>query len=190
MTDFHSLLTSRRTAHRFSAKPVESSFVTRALQAANQAPCHKHTHPWTFYSIGQETRNKLVPAVTELAAAKSLKKKSDTVEEDLERAIGKVMTPPVLFAVTSKLSPEDAFREKEDYAASVCALHNMVLSLWGDGVAAKWSTSALTRHPETYSVLGIDADVEVIIGFVKAGYAERLPKVEKPSTDATTRFLP
>lgn len=190
MTDFHSLLISRRTAHRFSAKPVESSHVARALQAANQAPCHKHTHPWTFYSIGQETRKKLVPTVTELAAEKSLKKKSDTVEEDLKRAIAKVMTPPVLFAVTSKLSPEDAFREKEDYAASVCALHNMVLSLWGDGVAAKWSTSALTRHTETYNVLGIDADVEEIIGFVKAGYAERLPKVEKPSTDATTQFLP
>ena len=190
MTDFHSLLIGRRTAHRFSAKPVDSSYVTRALQAANQAPCHKHTHPWTFYSIGQETRQKLVPAVTELAAAKSLNKKSENAEEDLKRAIGKVMTPPVLFAVTSKLSPADAFREKEDYAASVCALHNMVLSLWGDGVAAKWSTSALTRHPETYSALGIDANVEEIIGFVKAGYAERLPKVEKPSTDATTRFLP
>lgn len=189
MTDFHSILIGRRTAHRFSAEHVDASYVTRALQAANQAPCHKHTHPWTFYSIGEETRKKLVPTVTELAAAKSQKKNSATPEQDLNRAIGKLMTPPVLFAVTSKLSPKDAFREKEDYAASVCALHNMVLSLWGDGVAAKWSTSALTRHPETYNALGIDADLEEIIGFVKAGYAERLPKVAKPSTEATTRFL-
>ena len=100
------------------------------------------------------------------------------------------MQPPILVAITSHRSPHDAFREKEAYAASVCALHNMVLSLWGNGVAAKWSTGGLTRHEETYANLGINAEEEEIIGFVKAGHAEAFPMVKKPDVEATTRRLP
>ncbi|DAC07946.1 MAG TPA: hypothetical protein D7H88_04380 [Candidatus Poseidoniales archaeon] len=190
MVDFQEVLRSRRTVHRFTGQPVEQGIVDEALRAANQAPCHRHTHPWKFYILGQETRQTLVPTISHLSAAKSQQKNSTTPEEDIQRAIAKVMQPPVLVVVTSQLSPEDAFREKEDYAASVCALHNMVLSLWGNGVAAKWSTGGLTRHAETYANLGLNREEEQIIGFVKAGYADLIPTVKKPEVEATTKRLP
>jgi len=190
MATFQELLQSRRTVHRFTNQSIEPGIIAEALRAANQAPCHKHTHPWRFYILGQETRETLAPTIAHLSAAKSDQKNSATPEEDVKRAIGKVMQPPLLVAVTSRLSPEDAFREKEDYAASVCALHNMVLSLWGNGVAAKWSTGGLTRHAETYANLGINSEEQEIIGFVKAGYAEAFPTVKKPEVETTTKHLP
>ena len=190
MADFQEVLRSRRTVHRFTDQTVEQEILDEALLAANQAPCPKHTHPWRFYILGAETRRTWVPTMLHLAAAKSKQRNSTTPEEDGQRAIGKVMQPPILVAITSHRSPHDAFREKEDYAASVCALHNMVLSLWGNGVAAKWSTGGLTRHEETYANLGINAEEEEIIGFVKAGHAEAFPTVKKPDVEATTRRLP
>tara|TARA_B100000900_G_scaffold390496_1_gene384271 strand:- start:1336 stop:1908 length:573 start_codon:yes stop_codon:yes gene_type:complete len=190
MSEFQDVLKSRRTVHRFADRPIEEAIVNQALEAANQAPCHKHTHPWKFYLLGEKTRQTLVPTITHLAAAKSEQKKSPDPEHDSKRAIGKVMNPPLLVAVTNKQSPQDPFRQKEDYAASVCALHNMVLSLWGNGVSAKWSTGGLTRHPETYENLGIDPKKEEIIGFVKAGYADALPVVNKPTIEDTARHLP
>lgn len=190
MADFQEVLRSRRTVHRFTDQIIEQGIVDEALRAANQAPCHKHTHPWKFYILGPETRQILTSTIAHLSAVKSEQKNSTTPEEDVKRAIGKVMQPPLLVAVTSRLSPEDPFREKEDYAASVCALHNMVLSLWGNGVAAKWSTGGLTRHAETYANLGINSDEQEIIGFVKAGYAEAFPTVKKPEVETTTKHLP
>ena len=73
----------------------------------------------------------------------------------------------------------DKFREKEDYAATVCALHNLVLSLWDNDVSSQWSTGSITRDEETYRIISIDSKQEEIIGFIKAGYSSAKSKVKK-----------
>ena len=94
-----------------------------------------------------------------------------------------------MIAVSSKKSSDDKFREKEDYAASVCALHNMVLSLWDNGVGAQWSTGSITRDQETYDILSIDSGAEEIIGFVKAGYPEKIRQVRKKPVEEIVTYL-
>ena len=96
-----------------------------------------------------------------------------------KRALSKLINKPLVIVVTSKLTPDDKFREKEDYAATVCALHNLVLSFWSDGIGSQWSTGSITRDMETYSILGIDSDKEEIIGFVKCGYPQNIPGKSK-----------
>ena len=187
MDNLQELINSRRSIYRFSDREISQDILDKALLAASNAPCHKHTHPWKFYVIGQGSRQRLVPTISRLAAVKSAKKNSETVDADRVRAIGKITQPPLLIAVTSKKSENDAFREKEDYAATVCALHNMVLSLWENEVGSQWSTGAITRDPETYEALSIDSGAEEIIGFLKAGYAETVRKVnKKPVADIVT----
>ena len=190
MSNLQDLINSRRSIYKFTDEVVNRDIVEQALVAASNAPSHKHTHPWKFYSIGEKARISLLPDVKRLAEIKSRKKGSQRLEEDLQRAVEKILNVPVLFAITSKRNPSDLFREKEDYAATVCALHNMVLSFWGNGVAAKWSTGAITRHSETYAHLNIDATAEEIIGFVKAGYPETIPEVRKPPVEEHTVRLP
>ena len=111
------------------------------------------------------------------------------MEEDLQRAVEKILNVPVLFAITSKRNPSDLFREKEDYAATVCALHNMVLSFWANGVGSMWSTGSITREEQTYQNLGIDPEKEEIIGFLKAGYPQSIPTVRKPHFNEVTTNL-
>ena len=88
------------------------------------------------------------------------------------------MDVPVIIAVTTKLTPGDDFREEEDYATTVCSLHNLVLSLWSRGIG-QWSTGGITRHQSTYKNLGISETQERIIGFVKVGYPESIPGEKK-----------
>ena len=180
---------TRRTVYKFTDKDVPESIINQALAAASKAPCHKHTHPWKFYVLGSEIRIKLIPVIKKLAELKSIKLDSKDLEKDAERAIKKITQPPILIAITSKKDPEDKFREKEDYAATVCALHNMVLSFWDNDIGSQWSSGSITRDLETYQLLSINPQTEEIIGFLKAGYPEAVPNVNKPSFEEITVYL-
>jgi nitroreductase len=112
------------------------------------------------------------------------------IESGLKRAVSKIMSPPVLIAVSSALTPSDSFREKEDYAATACSIQNFCLSLWGNGIGTQWSTGAITRADSTYEALGIPKDREQIVGFLKAGYPETLPEKEKLDVEDFRTYLP
>jgi nitroreductase len=190
MTSVQDILNSRRTVYRFTERVVEESNLEIAFEAASNAPCHKQTRPWNYYVLGLETRRKLLPTVISMAKEKASKAGGDGANQSVNRAVSKIMDTPTIIAVTTKLSPKDSFREEEDYAATVCSLHNLVLSLWGMGIGSQWSTGSLTRHPSTYSVLGIDGERERVVGFLKAGYPESIPKIEKKSSSDIRKYLP
>mgnify|MGYP003325424797 CR=1 FL=1 len=189
MSDVQDNILTRRTVYKFTDKEVPESIINQALIAASKAPCHKHTHPWKFYVLGSETRSKLIPVIKKLAELKSIKLGSKDLKKDAERAIKKITQPPILIAITSKKDPEDKFREKEDYAATVCALHNMVLSFWDNDIGSQWSSGSITRDLDTYQILSINPKTEEIIGFLKAGYPEAIPNVKKPSFEELTVYL-
>ena len=189
MSDVQENILTRRTVYKFTDTEVPESIVNQALIAASKAPCHKHTHPWKFYVLGPESRTILIPVISKLAKVKSVKLGSKDVDKDVERATKKITQPPILIVITSKKSPEDKFREKEDYAATVCALHNMVLSFWDNDIGSQWSSGSITRDPSTYRLLSINQEDEEIIGFLKAGYPESVPNINKPSFEELTIYL-
>ena len=181
---------TRRTIFRFNNKVVSNDCIETAIEAARHAPCHKNTHPWKFYIMGNEARQKLIPIVETLAKIKSDTDDKQRLEPLLQRARNKILKPPVLIAVTSLLNKEDSFREQEDYAATVCALHNMVLSFWDQGIGTQWSTGSITRNKDTYFALSIPMESERIIGFIKAGFPENIPSKEKKPIDEIRFYLP
>ena len=189
MKDLQEVLMTRRTVYKFTDQQIDDSIILQAINAASMAPCHKNTHPWRFSVIGNKTRDTLIPTIRRLAEQKSIRLKSHNIEHNIQRAIKKIISPPLLVAITSKKNDKDKFREKEDYAASVCALHNMVLSFWNNGVGSQWSTGSITRELETYQILSIEPTNEEIIGFLKIGYPESLPKVKKLSVQEITTNL-
>ena len=189
MDNLQDLINNRRSIYKFTDQSIDDEILNRAFLAASNAPCHKHTHPWKFYVLGSQTRSKLIPTITKLAKIKSEKMQSKNFEADAKRAISKITNPPLLIAVTSKRNPDDDFREKEDYAASVCALHNLVLSLWENGVGSQWSTGSITWDESTYDCLSIDSKQEEIIGFIKAGYPESIRKVNKKPVKEIVEYL-
>ena len=182
------VLTSRRTIYRYSDEIVDEKILELAFEAARNAPCHKNTHPWKFYVMGEEARTELIPEVKILAMKKS--PKGEVTEAGVAKAVDKILSPPVLICVTSSLSPGDPFRQEEDYAATVCATHNLILSLWDNGVGSQWSTGAITRSEAAYCAIGASSIEERIIGFIKIGYPEEIPSKSKKGLEEIRSYLP
>jgi len=186
----HSVLKERRTIYKFEKRSVDESVVKRAIDCARYAPNHKMTEPWRFILLGEKTRTQLFPIVEDLAKVKcALKEQTDSAPY-VERAISKVRDVPLLMVVLSALSPGDAFRTKEDFAATTCALHHVVLSLWADGIGAQWSTGGVIRDVRTYEVLGVNDEEFEIIGLLKAGHPQKIPVTKRLALEEIYRSVP
>ena len=166
----HEAIRTRRTAHRWLSTPVPEDVIQRGLEAAHYAPCHRLTWPWRFTLPGPNAREALLDVGVRLKAAKKGVEVTDAYRQTL---VPKLRHPALV--VASQVLADDAFTREEDYAASSCAIQNLCLSVHADGYYSKWSTGGLTRHADTYQILGIDEKVERIIGFIWIGVPSRTP---------------
>ena len=194
MDVLHALLT-RRSIYQFQpGREVPDSVLDEAVNAACHAPNHKLTEPWRFFIAGPDTRKRLGEISRRAKLAGTADMPADRramLEQKAEQAAADVAGLSALIAVTSLKTPGDAFREREDYAATCCAIENLMLALWAHGVGSQWSTGAATRDAETYEVLGVDPAVEEIIGFVKIGWPDgELPAARRSRIGEAARRLP
>jgi nitroreductase len=182
--DARDALLGRRTPSHWAPDPVDPAVLDRALQAAHRAPCHRHTWPWRFLVVGPATRARLADV------AVAVKAKGGELPAAQVEAIRRGSLDPAALIVVARVEHPDPFRAREDYAAVACAVENLMLSAWADGVASKWGTGAVTRAAETYAVLGLDPAVTPIEGFLWLGHPARFPDVQRPPLDDVVRRLP
>jgi len=182
--DLEHAIHTRRTVHKYLTDAVAQEDLDKIMLAGHMAPCHKLTWPWRFIQVGPETREKIVPVAI---ACKTVNRE---LTPELEQSIrGKILTPGALLVVT-QVRTDNAFRSKEDYAAVSCAIQNMMLVGHGLGLGTKWSTGGVTTHADTYSVLGVDAEQEEIVGFIWVGTPAAVPTIKRPDLEAVKRQLP
>lgn len=195
----HDALLSRRTIYKNDGRAVPGDVLDRALEAARWAPNHKMTQPWRFVVAGPETRAQIAEVNAALAIAKVTEDDDVLKAKMAEKARGKIMNAGGLVVALQALTPPctpgaqtaaELFREKEDYAAVCCAVHNFVLSLWADGVGCVWGTGGLTRDARALAHLGVNTDTHNVVGFLRIGYPAAVPSpTRKPLTDVV-RHLP
>lgn len=180
--DTHTALITRRTIHKYEPEPIDEQALLQALEAALRAPNHKLTNPWRFTRVGPEGR----AAMVSLGLAAKARKKGGLSERQREKYRAKFANPAELIVVSQVLD-DDPFRRREDYAAIACAIENMMVSLWADGIGSKWSTGAITRSDEAYEALDIDRESEEIVGFVWAGVPAEIPDPPRLALDKVVR---
>lgn len=176
-------LTNRRTVNNFETTTVSDDVVKRAIEAAIHAPCHKMTEPWRFILLGDETISKIAA----LNAAEISKK-------DLAKGAKKKKRWEAIpgWCVVTSAKSDGGLQEREDYAATCCALQNFMLSLWAEGVGTKWTTGPITRTNEFAELCGVDPNAEVVVGCIWYGFASNkepipVPKRRKSIEDVTSR---
>ena len=125
--DVYTALHSRRTVHDYADTSIEVDVIKRILAAAHMAPNHKMTWPWRFTVVGKDTRAGLLPIAYRL--------KNATSEKMQARIRAKLLNPAALVVVT-QVTVEDDFRRKEDYAATCCAIQNLQLAAYAEGLGA------------------------------------------------------
>ena len=175
--DAKKAILKRRTIHFFENKKVSKNIIKDAIEAANQAPCHRFTFPWRFYSVSLKKRMQILDLAIEI----KLKKKQ--IDENAEKIIKEKYLNPSHLLIASQILNKNLNIQKEDYAACSCAIQNLLISLASDGVFSKWSTGAITKNPKTYEIIDINSKIEEIIGFIWIGYGKNPPEITRPLID-------
>ncbi len=176
------LIRSRRTIHLFEPDPVPDEIVLRALDLARWAPNHRLTEPWRFVLLGPETAGAVADLNAELVAAER-GESAGAAKRARWRAI------PGWLVVTCRRS-DDPVREREDYAACACAVQNLQLYLWSEGVGTKWTTGAVTRTARFYELLGLDPARETVVTMLWYGTPAAVPEVARRPLDEVLAVLP
>ncbi len=175
-TSIQEILLQRRTVHDYRPDPIPEAVLRRALAAALSAPCHRMTEPWRFVRVGGVTRARLADIAVRVKQESAAQPLSEAA---VAKARAKVLGPPELLVV-SRVRHRDAAIEREDYAAVACAIENLSLSLWAEGVGSKWSTGRVIADAETYATLGVEFADEEIVAFVWIGVpASAAPKPKR-----------
>jgi nitroreductase len=188
--DAREAILTRKTVQKYSTEPIPDGCIDRALECAVRAPNHKLTNPWRFYRVGPQTREKIVSLGIEIKAEKAARQGRELTETYIDELRAKLGNSPGLLIVSQVLD-EDDFRRKEDYASVACAIQNICLSLWSEGVGSKWATGGVTRHAKTYEIAGVDPGVEKIVGFVWIGHSsQELIETPRDTVEDVTRELP
>ena len=139
----------RRSAWKFSGRPVDLMAVERMLDAAIWAPNHRLTEPWRFFVLEQASSERTKAA--ELAVEFQLERTGDQRRADAARQ--KVLEPPVVIYVYTVPGPDDE-TTKENYDLVCIAAHNISLAGAAEGLAVTWETGGVMPHPGLGKMLG------------------------------------
>lgn len=128
-TGFQNLVKSRRTINKFDATEVDDGVLRRALECAIAAPNRRGTEPWRFTKLGKDTVGKVV-----------------NLKERLQKGAGSFESwtkVPHWIVVTYKRAPPDSgpdgkMQQREDFKSTCCAVQNLLLSMWSEGIGTKW----------------------------------------------------
>ncbi len=179
---FAECIRNRRTIHEFQTQLPPRETILEALELARWAPNHRLTEPWRFYWLGPKT----IQAIAELNAALVTKAKGTRAGEI---KLKRWQAIPGWIVATS-LCHSDAVRAQENYAACCCAIHNIALYLWSQGIGMKWSTGEVIEQPAFYELLQIDSQQERSVGLLWYGYPATIPQQRRKPPDDYVRELP
>lgn len=182
MASVADLLRHRRTIHDFTTEMPDRALIDEALDLARWAPNHHLTEPWRFYLIGPETREAIARLNGDLVAAKSGAEAGEAKYQRWRQIPG--------WLVVTCQNDDDERRNREDYAATCCAVHNFSLYLWSRGVGVKWTTGAVTRSSDFYDLTWIDETVETVVGLLWYGYAAEVPATARKPVSEIMVTLP
>lgn len=173
---------TRRTIHNFLPEPPPEDVILEAIESARWAPNHKLTQPWRFYVVGPATGAKISELNAELVT-------QERGEHAGQVKLERWLSMPAWLVVTCRRSEDDR-RFMEDYAATACAIENLMLDLWAQGIGAKWGTGSVTRHPDFFRLIGADPDLEMVVGMFWYGYPAETRTTERLPLDDITRRVP
>lgn len=176
------VIRKRRTVNTFQAQAPPRDIILRALELACWAPNHHKTEPWLFWLLGPHTTHQLINLNYDI----TLESKGQEVAEQKRRVWSLVPGWIVVGCIRSG----DPIRQEEDYAATCCAIQNLLLALWSYGVGSKWVTGDIIRRPELFDILGLSQQTHRVVALIMYGYPEKIPTQNRLPLRAVLKELP
>jgi nitroreductase len=180
----------RRSIFRFKPDPVPRERLEKIVGLGVWAPNHHVTEPWRFTALGEETRQRLAQRYGELQLRKAPPDATPELRAQLQTAgVAKFLSKPTMLVISCRQQGDEQ-QQREDFAATCCAVQNILLAAWAEGVGMQWSTNPLIHDPLTYELLGIDPEEEPILGFLYAGYPAEIPTQKRRPVNEVFRWTP
>jgi coenzyme F420-0:L-glutamate ligase / coenzyme F420-1:gamma-L-glutamate ligase len=183
------VLGARRTVREFTAEPVDSGAVRRAIAAALTAPAPHHSEPWRFAVL--ETQRARTALLDDMLAAWTADLRGDGfTEEQIARRVrrGEPLRRAPLIIVPC-LVPEAAHpypdRRRSDAERSMflvaigAAVQNLLVALAVEGLGSCWVSSTLFCQQVAARSLGLPPGWEPM-GAVGVGHAAAPPSPRPP----------
>ena len=173
----------RRTVREFTAQPVPSEAVERALAAAVTAPAPHHSTPWRF-AVVRDRAVKLLDAM--LAAWTADLRRDGFTEDQIARRVrrGDVLRRAPLLVVPCLVTtgaahdyPDDrrAAAEREMFVVALgAAVENFLVALAAEGLGSAWVSSTMFCRDIVREVLDLPDDWDPM-GTLAVGYAASAP---------------
>lgn len=161
------VLRERRTVHDFTTVEPPLDIIAEAVDLARWAPNHYRTEPWHFYLLDRHTGARVVELNADIVR--------QTKGEKVAAIKRKRWSAMPGWMVVSCVRSDDEIRAREDYAACCCAVHNMALYLWDQGIGMKWTTGAVTRDRRFFKIIGMDHAKVYVVGMFWYGYPAAIP---------------
>ena len=144
---------SRRMNNEFTDDVPPRESMERMIDAAIWAPNHRLTNPWRFFVLEQGGVKRA--EVAQLAYDNQMARSGN--QDAAHGSRQRVLDAPALIYVYSVPGDREDITQ-ENYAATCCAVQNLLLAAVAEGLAGDWSTGNTTRHPRLAETLGGEAD--------------------------------
>jgi len=183
------VLGARRTVREFTAEPVDSGAVRRAIAAALTAPAPHHSEPWRFAVL--ETPRARTALLDDMLAAWTADLRGDGfTEEQIARRVRRgeplrrapLIIVPCLVAEAAHHYPD---RRRSDAERSMflvaigAAVQNLLVALAVEGLGSCWVSSTLFCQQVAARSLGLPPGWEPM-GAVGVGQAAAPPSPRPP----------
>ncbi len=175
---------NRRTLpyQRMKVDAIQAGHLATILEAANWAPSHRHTEPWSFFVFQGEGRSQLSHLLCETYRATA---GPNFKEKKYQKAIDRPSHTPLVIAVVMKWMGKNP--EFQELMAVGGALQNLHLAAQSLGIGCALSTPAYLDHANIRDYFKLNTG-DRCLGFLYLGYpAEDWPQSKRgPVADKIT----
>jgi coenzyme F420-0:L-glutamate ligase/coenzyme F420-1:gamma-L-glutamate ligase len=191
------VLAARRTVREFTADPVDSAAVARAVAAAVTAPAPHHSTPWRFVVL--ESAQARTALLDRMLAAWIADLRGDGFSEDqIARRVRRgeplrrapLLIVPCLDAEAAHRYPDKRRNaaEREMFVVAMgAAVQNLLVALAVEGLGSCWVSSTMFCRPVVIEVLGLPPAWEPM-GAVGVGHPAA-PAPDRPPRDPSTFMI-
>jgi len=177
---------TRRNTRDFTDEPVSDSALELMIEAATWAPNHRNTQPWRFIALSKNgaMRAKAAQIVHDWTF-ENVKNPNDErrISSSIE-AQQEILDAPAFMYVYSVQGRNDEITQ-ENYAATACAVQNLMLAAHSLGIGVGWSTGKPCLANVGITI-GAEPDWD-IVGALYIGYsAETQPEASRNPVNEVT----
>ncbi|MGD8867749.1 MAG: nitroreductase [Gemmatimonadales bacterium] len=179
---------TRASVTSFRPAVPDRDAVMQLLDGAVRAPNHRLTEPWGFYVLGESSKQRFAELRRDNRARRFEDPEAPEARPALEKAYAGVMETPVIIAVSTVVA-DDPVQREEDYAATFCAIQNILLAAVSQGLGTYLRTGDILDEPALAELLDLPEGNRVV-GIIYLGYPANEPKPRRRTPAAEkTRWL-